>query len=440
MTDLKRSLGVLDGLAMVVGIMVGSGIFRTPGLVAQQLGRPWLTFVAWLLGGALAFLGALVFAELATRHPRAGGKYVYAREAFGPKAGFVVGWVEGLAIYTAAIAAFGVVTGEFVGRIAGWPVGLTRWIGVGAVALFIGINLVGVASGRWVQNVVTAAKVLALGGVVVMGFAAGDGAGWSGALPTAPTGTALFAALAVAFQSVIWSYYGYVDAAKIAEEVIEPERSLPRVFLIGIALVTALYLLLNAAFLHVLPFEQIAASELVAGDVAAVIVGPGAGSMIAILALLVVLASLNGNIFVTPRVIFGLAREGLGPRALAQVNAGGTPWAAMVLVGGVSMVLAATGTFAQLLSLAIVLILVIDGVAVASLFRLRARRPEAPFRTPLYPFTPALFIVIYAVLLGGTTAAQPKLAGLAVLVLALAFALSFLCDPAAPRNQSIPPR
>lgn len=425
---------------MVVGIMVGSGIFRTPGLVAQQLGRPWLTFVAWLLGGALAFLGALVFAELATRHPRAGGKYVYAREAFGPKAGFVVGWVEGLAIYTAAIAAFGVVTGEFVGRIAGWPVGLTRWIGVGAVALFIGINLVGVASGRWVQNVVTAAKVLALGGVVVMGFAAGDGAGWSGALPTAPTGTALFAALAVAFQSVIWSYYGYVDAAKIAEEVIEPERSLPRVFLIGIALVTALYLLLNAAFLHVLPFEQIAASELVAGDVAAVIVGPGAGSMIAILALLVVLASLNGNIFVTPRVIFGLAREGLGPRALAQVNAGGTPWAAMVLVGGVSMVLAATGTFAQLLSLAIVLILVIDGVAVASLFRLRARRPEAPFRTPLYPFTPALFIVIYAVLLGGTTAAQPKLAGLAVLVLALAFALSFLCDPAAPRNQSIPPR
>ena len=440
MTDLKRSLGVLDGLAMVVGIMVGSGIFRTPGLVAQQLGRPWLTFVAWLLGGALAFLGALVFAELATRHPRAGGKYVYAREAFGPKAGFVVGWVEGLAIYTAAIAAFGVVTGEFVGRIAGWPVGLTRWIGVGAVALFIGINLVGVASGRWVQNVVTAAKVLALGGVVVMGFAAGDGAGWSGALPNAPTGTALFAALAVAFQSVIWSYYGYVDAAKIAEEVIEPERSLPRVFLIGIALVTALYLLLNAAFLHVLPFDQIAASELVAGDVAAVIVGPGAGSMIAILALLVVLASLNGNIFVTPRVIFGLAREGLGPRVLAQVNAGGTPWAAMVLVGGVSMVLAATGTFAQLLSLAIVLILVIDGVAVASLFRLRARRPEAPFRTPLYPFTPALFIVIYAVLLGGTTAAQPKLAGLAVLVLALAFALSFLCDPAAPRNQSIPPR
>src|SRR5437867_10979313 len=107
--ELQRSLKLVDGLAMVVGIMVGSGIFRTPGLVAARLGRPWLTFVAWVLGGALAFLGAVVFAELATRHPKAGGKYVYAREAFGPRAGFVVGWIEGLAIYTAAIAAFGVV-------------------------------------------------------------------------------------------------------------------------------------------------------------------------------------------------------------------------------------------------------------------------------------------------------------------------------------------
>jgi APA family basic amino acid/polyamine antiporter len=425
-TDLKRSLGVLDGLAMVVGIMVGSGIFRTPGLVALQLGRPWLTFVAWLLGGALAFLGALVFAELATRHPRAGGKYVYAREAFGPKAGFVVGWVEGLAIYTAAIAAFGVVTGEFIGRLVGWSDWRIRVVGVVAVAAFIGINLIGVASGRWVQNVVTAAKVFALGAVVVLAFAAGDGAGWSGSLPNAPVGTALFAALAVAFQSVIWSYYGYVDAAKIAEEVVEPERTLPRVFLIGIAIVTALYLLLNAAFLHVLPFERIAASELVAGDVAAVIVGPGAASMIAILALLVVLASLNGNIFVTPRVIFGLAREGLGPRALAQVNAGGTPWAAMLLVGAVSMVLAWSGTFAQLLSIAVVLILVIDGIAVASLFRLRARQPDAPFRTPLYPFVPTLFIAVYAALLGGAAYSQPELVAIAGAVLVGTYALSFL--------------
>lgn len=433
-TDLKRSLGVLDGLAMVVGIMVGSGIFRTPGLVALQLGRPWLTFVAWLLGGALAFLGALVFAELATRHPRAGGKYVYAREAFGPKAGFVVGWVEGLAIYTAAIAAFGVVTGEFIGRLVGWADWRIRVVGVVAVAAFVGINLIGVASGRWVQNVVTAAKVFALSAVVVLAFAAGDGAGWSGSLPDAPVGTALFAALAVAFQSVIWSYYGYVDAAKIAEEVVAPERTLPRVFLIGIAVVTALYLLLNAAFLHVLPFERIAASELVAGDVAAVIVGPGAGSMIAILALLVVLASLNGNIFVTPRVIFGLAREGLGPRALAQVNAGGTPWAAMLLVGAVSMLLAWSGTFAQLLSLAVVLILVIDGIAVASLFRLRARQPDAPFRTPLYPFVPTLFIAVYAALLGGAAMAQPKLVLIGLALLAVTWALSWTVRPS-----SIPP-
>jgi len=410
---------------MVIGIMVGSGIFRTPGLVARELGRPWLTFVAWVLGGALALLGALLFAELATRFPKAGGKYVYAREAFGPRAGFVVGWVEGLAIYTAAIAGLGVVAGEFIGRLTGWPPELTRWIGVGIVALFIGINLVGVASGRWVQNLVTAAKVIALGGIVVIAFVAGDGAGWRGALPGAPTGLALFGALAVASQSVIWSYYGSVDAAKIAEEVVDPERTIPRVLLLGILVVSVLYLLLNAAFLHVLPFAQIAGSNLVAGDVATAIFGAKGGTIIAVVALLVVLASLNGNVFVTPRVIFGLARDGQGPAALARVNAGGTPWVAMLLVGLVSMVLAATGTFNELLALAVVLILVIDGLTVASLFRLRARQPEAPFRVALYPWTPALFIAVYAALLVGTAMAQPKLVLVGAAVLVGTWALSW---------------
>ena len=426
---LKRSLRLFDGLAMVVGIMVGSGIFRTPGLVAHELGRPWLTFVAWLLGGLLAFLGALSFAELATRHPKAGGKYVYVREAYGRRAGFVVGWVEGLVTYSAAIAAFGVVTGEFVGRLGGWPDSVSRWIGVAAVGVFVAINLIGVASGRWVQNLVTTAKVLALGGVIVVAFVAGTGTGWRGALPDAPTGVALFGALAVAFQSVIWSYYGYQDAGKIAEEVVEPERTLPRVFMLGIAVAAGLYLLLNAAFLQVLPFDRIAASTLVASDVAAAIFGAKGGTVITVLALLVVLASLNGNVFVTPRVIFGLARDGLGPEVLARVNAGGTPWAAMLLVGLVSMALAATGKFVQLLSIAIVLILVIDGVSVASLFRLRARQPDAPFRVPLYPLVPALFIAVYAALFVGTALAQPKLVVIGAAVLAGTWALSWMVRP-----------
>src|SRR2546422_1055246 len=297
---------------MVVGIMVGSGIFRTPGLVAAQLGRPWLTFVAWTAGGALAFLGALLFAELATRLPRAGGKYVYAREAFGPRAGFVVGWVEALGMYAAAIAAIGVAAGEFLVRLAGWPAAVTPWAGVGFVALFTAINLVGVASGRWVQNLVTAAKVLALGGVVVIALVHGTGSGWHGVLAGAPRGAAVWGALAVAFQSVIWTYYGYVDAAKIAEEVVNPGRTLPRVFLGGIALAAALYLLLNAAFFNVLPLERVAASNLVAADAATAIFGARGGKVIAALAPIVVLASLHGNVLLTPRRLFRLARGGGG--------------------------------------------------------------------------------------------------------------------------------
>src|SRR5207248_10221397 len=220
MTDLKRSLRLADGLAMVVGMTVGAGIFRTPGLVAARLGRPGLTFVAWVLGAALAFLGALCFAELTTRQPRAAGKYVFVREAFGPRAGFVVGWVESVGMYTAAIAAIGVAAAEFLVRLTGWDSRAIPWLGAGPVALFTAVNLIGVASGRWVQNLVTAAKVLALGGVVAIAFARGTGAGWHGALAAAPRGAAVWPALALASRSVIWTYYGYPDAAKIAEEVV----------------------------------------------------------------------------------------------------------------------------------------------------------------------------------------------------------------------------
>src|SRR5256714_390934 len=259
MTDLKRSLRLIDGLAMVVGIMVGSGIFRTPGLVAAQLGRPSLTFVAWIAGGALALLGALCFAELATRSPAAGGKYVYVREAFGRRAGFVVGWVEGLAIYPAAIAGIAVVAGEYTGRLLGLEAGHTRWVGAGLAALFTAINLAGVASGRWVQNVVTGAKLLALAGVVVLAVTLGHAAGWHSTLPTAPTGTAALVALALASQAGHWTYYGYLDVAKIAEMVVDPGRTLPRVLLGGIGIAAALYLLLNAALFPGLPIDRIPA-------------------------------------------------------------------------------------------------------------------------------------------------------------------------------------
>ena len=428
MTELKKSLRLVDGLAMVVGITVGSGIFRTPGLVAARLGRPGLTFVAWVLGAGLALLGALCFAELTTRHPRAGGKYVYIREAFGRRGAFVVGLMESVAINGAAIAAIGVAAGEFLVRLAGWSPTLSQAVGAAFVALFTAINLSGVQSGRWVQNVVTGAKVLALGGVVVLAFALGTGAGWHGALAGAPRGSAVWGPLAAASPAVIWTYYGYPDLAKIAEEVVDPGRTLPRLFLGGLAIVAALYLLLNAAFLHVLPLEQIASSKLVAADVATAILGASGGAVVAALALLVVLASLNGNIFVTPRVLFGLARDRLAPAALAGVNPGGTPWVAMLLVGGVAVALATTGTFERLISLAIVWILVIDGWAILALFRLRQREPMAPFRVPLYPWVPLALLGVYGALFVGTAVAQPRLIVQALAVLVGAYGLSWAVE------------
>src|SRR5256712_8981258 len=206
MTDLKRSLRLTDGLAMVVGMTVGAGIFRTPGIVAARLGSPGVTFVVWVLGRALAFLGALCFAELTTRQPNAAGKYAFVREAFGPRAGFVVGWVEALGTNGVAIAAIGVAGGEFLVRLAGWPPTLIAPLGAALVALFTGINLVGVASGRWGQNGVTAAQLVALGGVVVIAVTRGTGAGWHGALPGAPAGGGGWGAVALAGHPGIWGY------------------------------------------------------------------------------------------------------------------------------------------------------------------------------------------------------------------------------------------
>jgi len=423
---LRKTLGWGDGLALVVGIMIGSGIFRTPGLVAGSLGRPVLTFVAWALGGAVGLLGALVFAELATRHPHAGGKYVYARESFGRRAAFVIGWVEALGTYCAAVAAIAVVCGDYLSRLLGWTPRAASGTGVVLILALTAVHLVGVRLGTMAQNVVTGAKVLALLGVFVVAAVAGSGAGWSGSLPGAPTGSALLGAMAVALQSVIWTYYGYPDAAKIAEEMKDPDRSLPRVFLGGIASVTALYLLLNAAFVHVLPFDRIAASTLVAGDAADAIFGPRAGAVMSGLALLVVLASLNGNLFVTPRVIFGLSRDGLGPRVLSRVNSGGTPWTALLLVALVSVLLAATGTFEGLLALAITFILVTDGFMVVVLFKLRARRPAAPFRVPLYPVIPLLFLGVYVLLLVGALIQQPAITVAALAALALVGVVSWV--------------
>src|SRR3989442_5225586 len=174
MSQLKRSLRLVDGLAMVVGMRVGVGIFRTAGVVAAGLGRPLLTFVAWILGGAIALLGALCFAELSTRHPAAGGKYVYARAAFGPRAGFVLGWVEAVATYPVAMAAMAVVAGEYTARLAGGGPGQSRWFALAVVALFTAINLLGVASGRRAQNPGTAAKLPALARVVVLALRPGS--------------------------------------------------------------------------------------------------------------------------------------------------------------------------------------------------------------------------------------------------------------------------
>jgi amino acid transporter len=362
----------------------------------------------------------MIFAELATRYPRRRQTCTRATRSARARDSWSGGWR--IAIYTAAIAAIGVVCGEYLGRLIGAPE-LGERAGVALIGLFTLINLTGVSSGRWVQNVSTAAKVAALGIVIVAALAKGDGAGWHTSLPTAPQGPALVAAIAVAFQAVIWTYYGYLDAGKIAEEVVQPDKSLPRIFLGGIAAVTVLYLLINVAYVHVLPFDRIATSNLVAADVMALLFGSGAATVFAGVALLVVLASLNGNIFVTPRVIFGLARRTRPAPAGARESRRAV--GRDDLRGRRGDGARGQGSFNALLALSITLILVVDSIAVLSLLVLRRRTPDAPFRVPLYPVLPLGFVAVYATLFVGTVIAQPRVVLISLGVLGLALGLSW---------------
>ena len=255
MSEMKRVLRVRDGLSITVGIIIGAGILRTPGLIAEYLGNGWLILAVWVLGGIVAGLSTLVLAEMAAALPEAGGKYVYAREAFGPVAGFVAGWSELLVSRAFSGAIKAVAIAEYLIILTGS--GSVRILATGVVVGYVILHMGGLKVGTTFQNVTTAIKVVVLAAIALAGIAAGDGSG----LVAAPTvAHASLLGFALAYQSVAFAYYGWEDAAKMAEEVRDPGRSLPRILIGGAAAVAVLYLLVNTAYLAALTPEEMAGS------------------------------------------------------------------------------------------------------------------------------------------------------------------------------------
>lgn len=396
----------------VIGGIIGGGIFRTPAAVAARLESPRLMLAAWTVGGGIALIGAFCFGELGRRRPRAGGGYVYLRETWGALPAFLYGWALLLVIASGAVAAVSVTFADYALALTRLPPRLTVPVAVGAIVLLTGINYVGVRSGAITQNIFTVLKLAALAALVAVGLAAG--------LPEAPatrpiagpeqSGSPLIA-FGGALVPILFTYGGWQQTNFIAEEIVEPERNLPRALVLGVSAVVLVYLLANLAYLRVLGAAGLAASTAPAADAMRAVLGPTGATLIAAGIALSSFGFLNLVILVTPRVFQAMAADGLFFSRLAALHpVYRTPGAALVLLAAWAVVLTCTGTFAQLVDYVAFGDWIFFGLTVAGLFVYRSRDPagaRGPFRVPGYPWTPAVFVAAAALVVASSVLANP---------------------------------
>lgn len=398
--ELRRELGVFSAALLVVGGIIGSGIFFTPAEVARALPSAATIFSVWVLGGFLALAGALTYAELGAMLPDAGGPYVYIRHAFGSLPAFLYGWMNLLSIASGAIAAVAMGFAGYLGRFvdlapAGGPIG----VAAATIILLSLTNILGIRPGAALQNVLTAAKIVALAALIVGGFVLWTSIGPPIPVPDAPAPRAsLVTGFAAAFVAVLFTIGGWQQMNMVAGEIRDPERTIPKALLIGILIVIAIYLGANAVYLRALGRDGLAASAAVAADTASRLVGSVGASFITISAMISILGFVNVAILANARIPYALARDGVFFESVGRVHPRfGTPHIAIILCGTWALILlvATKGGIGDLLSGVVFADWIFFGLGAASVFQLRRTRPNArrPYRAWGYPIVPAIFVV-----------------------------------------------
>jgi APA family basic amino acid/polyamine antiporter len=395
--DLPRVLGLVDVYALLVGSVIGSGIFIVPATIAAAVGAPTLLMAVWIVGGVLSFFGALAFSELAAAYPHAGGMYVYLREAYGRLVAFLFGWALFFVIDSGAIAALAVAfSTKYLPFFVEVSPTVANIVSVALIALLVVVNCASVRWGALVQRALTTLKVVALVVVTVsvLLFADGDASHFV-TPPAADWSGPLVAAFGVGLVASLWAYKGWEVVTFTAGEVRDPQRNLPLGLFLGTLTIVVLYLSANVAYLYALPISAIAASSRIAADAMSAAVGPIAASIVAGIILLSITGALNGTILTSPRVFFAMARDGLFFERIADVHPSRqTPYVAILATGLWSAILCFTGSFEQLLAYVIFGQWIFFGLTVAAVFILRRTRRDLPrpYRTWGYPVTPALFV------------------------------------------------
>jgi APA family basic amino acid/polyamine antiporter len=406
MTNYPRRHGLFSGTMAVVGGIIGGGIFRTPATVAQRLGTPQLVLLAWVLGGIVALIGAFCWGELGQRRPRAGGGYVYLRETFGLLSAFLYGWTLVLVIATGAIAAVAVTFADYTLALVGLPHRFSVPLAVAAIVFLAAINYVGVRPAAITQNVFTVLKLTALAALIAAGLVLA-----APSFPTVGPSGRPAGGLGAALVPILFTYGGWQQTNFIAEEIIEPERNLPRALVLGVTIVVAVYLLTNLAYLRVLGHAGLAASTAPAADTMRAVLGPVGGTIIAAGIALSTFGFLNLVILVTPRVLQAMAADGVFFRRFAVLHpAYQTPTAAIVALATLAVLLTLTGTFGQLVDYVTFGDWIFFGLTAAALFvyRRRDQSPAPGFRVPAYPATVVIFVLAAAYVVFSSIVSNPR--------------------------------
>jgi basic amino acid/polyamine antiporter, APA family len=393
---LPRHLGLWSAVAVLIGSTIGSGIFRVPATVARELQYPGPVFLAWVIGGLIALFGALTLAELAGALPRSGGVFAYILEAFGPLPAFLFGWSEMTVIRASALGAIATIFAEYLGRFIVMTPVQVRWVAAAAVVLVGLLNYLGVKRAAILMNVATVAKYGALIALVLLAFTAGQGSGthfspvWGAGVNVSLIATALIA--------IMWTYDGWADLSFVGGEVKNPGRTLPMALIVGTAGILLIYLLLNVAYVYLVPLSQMARSPLIAATAAEQIplLGRSAGAVISAVVMLSCFSTLIGSMMTGPRIFFAMADRGLFFQTIARVSPRfNSPSVAIWLATGLGVVYVLLNDFQQLADKFILGIWPFYALAVGAVFMLRRTRPELPrpYRTWGYPVVPLLFLV-----------------------------------------------
>ena len=382
-------------MAVLVGTTIGSGIFRTPARIADQLPDPLIMLGAWALGGVIVLCGALTVAELAAAYPRSGGIFTYILETLGPMPAFLFGWAELAVLRASSLGAISTIFAEYFCRMAGLEADAVRWVAATAILLTTTLNYVGVNIAAVVQNLTTVAKYAGIAGLALLAFVAGDGA-LANFGPTAATVGG--SALATAMVTIMWTYDGWADLSKVGGEVRDPGRNLPRAMVIGSLLLILIYCGVNAAYLYLVPVGEMAGEPLIAATAAGRIplLGGIGVAVVSVIVMISTFGSLNGSMLTGPRVFFAMAERGLFFKSIARVSPRfGSPSAAIWLSATLAVIYVSFNTFAELADRFVLGTWPFYSMAVIGVFvrRRRGTGPESPYRTLGYPVTPVLFLL-----------------------------------------------